>query len=734
MPYGQLAAVSFAVVNTLAAPSTVHFQVDNPERPADAVEFEVSRDAVGSWEGPTLASRKRVKLGGEWVPDEDLIGGVEIEDAPIDSHTGGWSFTLYGKPWSLARTQLVFARTPVEVWLDRGEPGAVIEAETPTYAGYVLGCEQSSQHAPIVTVRCGDEAAAYEEWQACEEFEPLTGLTRLEISQSMFEGAGITDLSGPSGGVYDKPLQAINKRLFEVVKALWEPAGGRLRALPNRTFEIWTPAIKLAPQPPDYVWRKSDVESFTASPPEKCPSRYVVTATGVVISDELGIEVEQDTIEIEEEYAPKVATQQQAANTGAITSTGASPVGAGLRVTSRIETYTTKRDGKILTQTVTEYGWKNPRAALWVANGTNGAVGTAPSGFTPVSARIDEEGAYVHFNQEKFLPILRRELRNTYTNDTLTGGTVSTTRWMLIPAGVRNVGTAANETDTSSSYVFDDDQSYQTQVEQFAFAEHQVITLVYGDTGAQLQQRQDTYRYHPVRSRIDGGADATRWIRYDGKAQTELYAGWRLAETAIVYDITNTGGHLVGTREVTATYTANRRVGGTYDFGDFSSDAEQETFQTTKRESKELTALSETSYEEVQYPAEGGRVVRLFQGTLPITRFEGSVWTSLRMQPYEAVVDDATALAWFGFSRETLNLEYAQSVEEALTVIAHRRRRALARKYSIERVDHAANVGDTVRFISLDDGIDDRCIVVAKTRSWSGPLPMASYELEAWPS
>jgi hypothetical protein len=732
MPYGEYAAVSFAVANALVAPSAVHFQVDNAERPADAVEFTVSRDVVGSWEGPTLCSRARVKLGDDWIPAADLIGGVEIEDIPIDSHTGGWSFQVLGKSYSLARTQLVFARTPVEVWLDRGEPGAVIEAATPTYAGYVLGCDQTSRHVPLVTIRCGDEAAAYEEWTTCDEFEPLTGMTRLEITENAFDGAGIPGITGPSGGVYDKPLQWVNKRLFEVVKQLWEPVGGRLRPTPSRTFEIWVPAIKTAPQPPDYVWTKSDIVDFSASPPEKCPSRYVVTGSQVVISNELGLETELNTVEIESEYAPKVAVSQQAATTGTITATGASPETAGLRVTTRIDTTTTKRNGQILTQTVTEWGWKNLRAALWVANNSAAGSGTAPSGFTPVSARIDEEGAYVHFSREKFMAILRRELRNTYSESTLVAGTIETHRWFLKEAGVRNVGTAVGETDTNQAYVFDDDQSYSTQVEQWGLAERQVIALQYADTGAQLQQQQDTYRYQPVLSRIDGSASGSLWIRYDGRGQNELVASWKLGEIAITNNITNVGGHLQGTREVYANYTANPRVGGAYDFGDFSSDAVEQSFQTTRREAKELTTLSETQYEEVEYPAEGGRISRLFAGTLPIVRFEGSVWTSLRMQPYESVVDDATALDWWGFQRETVNLEHAQNLDEALAVIRQRRRRAMARKYEITRIDHAAVVGDTVRFVSYDDGINDTCIVVAKSRSWSGPLPMASYSLEAW--
>jgi hypothetical protein len=136
-------------------------------------------------------------------------------------------------------------------------------------------------------------------------------------------------------------------------------------------------------------------------------------------------------------------------------------------------------------------------------------------------------------------------------------------------------------------------------------------------------------------------------------------------------------------------------------------------------------------YEEVSINANGDRVSKIFLGRLPTTRYQGSVWTQTVTQPIEAIVNDTTAQAWFGFERNAFTQDYVQDQDEAALVLQNRRAQALAQKVEVVRPDGPATVGDTVFLNVPEQGISRRFLIVGKRRDWTGYLPRATYQLEA---
>lgn len=697
----------------------------------DALTGTVSRTLMDSWESPSLFFRYRVKLGGEFVDDADLFGALTLDAKDIDSHTSAASFGLRGVQWSIWRTSRVWALTPVEVYIDHGPAGGVIEPASPDWVGYVIGCDQGSDHEPIVTVKCGGPSTLFEKYDACEEFAPMSELTRGEMLETLFAAAGAT-ISSPTGAVYNKPLQAIGKKLFGVVLPFIEPEGWKLRELMDGSggFETWTPAIKLAPVPADWSWTKGDVESISAIPPESVPSRWVVPGISVRITDELGISRELTVQELFADFAPAVATHIRASD-GTLSASGFSPFPTAVQRIKRIEIETLKRGNDAIQQTERTYGWYNPRRAIMQT--VPGSGGTAGNGFNYVTGYVDADGQDVHYSQEKFQLTGQRITDWTRdANGTLDAQRVRTSKFGLKKRAVRAVGTPANETDHGSSYVYSDDQSYSAHHEEFGLFEEQQIANVYETGGGALvETTQDTYTWHSPRTRIDGGS---YHVLYGGTGQEDINSAWELTQRVVTSNILK-DRQVLGHDIVTYGWAANTRVGGANDWGGgLESDAAIETFKLAAVDTKEFNVEGEDQTEEVDYPAAGGRIPRRYSGRRPTTLYTGSTWTRLVSEPFELVVDDATVQEWFGFSRETITSEYILDSAEALRVINMRRRRMLAKKLQVVRPESPAAKGDTVHFVAEEDGINGRFIITEKQVSMGGPgnYPRAMLRLEEW--
>lgn len=700
------------------------------------LEGTVSRDAIDSVDGPSICYGYRIRLDGEWIPREDLVGPLEIEEG-IDTHVTLFSFGLAGFHYSVAATTRTWTRTPVEVWATTGRPGAL--RELCRAAGYVLTCEQPDSREPVVRVSCADDATLYDRWELCFEIPPSAGLTRGEICAEAVQDAGIPAWDIPAGSVYSKPVQAVSGRLFDWLKALGEPEAWSWRFRPSdRVLEAYVARLRTAPEPPDHVWQLGDVVSIDTAPPKDVPSRWIVRGTGLVLSDESGITTRITRTEVEEIYALKVCTQMQLPD-GSVIPTGLAEEPEAERVTSVIEDQQRERGGKTIEQLTREWGWYNPAAGKLRTPGAGEPAGPVEEGFYNSQAWIDPDGDLRVWPREAFVQVGERRQVPTYDP----AGTPISTRtethsWHRKTMGVRsalsatlNVVGAAVGTDGQSYFVFEVSLTSVQRIEAFGLSGVDDVTYEYHPTtGAARREVQESFGYVSPRTAVEG---VPWYVLYDGTGQRDLVAPWGLRRRQTTLNLLATDGHLLGKVETTAGYRALKRVSGAYDWGDFKSNLQQESWGNLKRVNTQYNVLSEDSYEEIVEDAEGRRTPRLISGRLPLPRFQTSPWTSLVQQPFERVLDDTTAEAWWGFSRAVVDSEYVQSVDEARDVAVRRRNRLLAHQHQVTRPRTLARPGDTVLLVDPRSGIHGRCLVTQLRETWDlAPRTqvLATYTLE----
>jgi hypothetical protein len=119
-------------------------------------------------------------------------------------------------------------------------------------------------------------------------------------------------------------------------------------------------------------------------------------------------------------------------------------------------------------------------------------------------------------------------------------------------------------------------------------------------------------------------------------------------------------------------------------------------------------------------------------GRVPSPGYRSSPWTELRQAPVEAVLEDATLEAWFGFRRRILTDEYVQSVEEARDLLAREKARELSWKLTLDRAEAIAEVGQTILVRHPEHGLAARAMVteVQTRREPRTGEASATYRLE----
>jgi hypothetical protein len=724
------------------------------------LEGTVSRAAIESVDGPSILYAWHIRLAGEWIPREHLLGPLEIEEG-IDTHVTLFRFGLIGAQYSVTATTRTWTRTPVEVWTTTSRPGALPQMESKLIAahlpspggpgvrlgegpgvrasGYVLTCSQSDAREPVVRVSCADDAVLYDRWQLCFEVPPGAGLTRGEICAEALRDAGVPAWDIPAGAVYQKPVQAISTKLFDFLKAFGEPEGWSWRFRPeDRVLEASTVRLRQDPEPPDHVWTPADFVSRDTTPPKDVPSRWIVRGTAMVLSDELGITTRLTRTVVEELYAPKVCGEMQLPD-GSVAPTGLAEEPEAQRITTLLEDEQRERGGRIVQQITREWGWFNPAAGKLRAPGAGEPAGPVAEGFYPTQAWIDPDGEPRAWPREAFVQIGERRQTPTYD----AAGTPIRTRtdryaWHRKSMGVRsaqsatlNVIGAAVGGDDQSWYVFEVTLTAVQRIEDFGLAQVDDVRHEYDPvTGAARREVQESFGYRSPRTAVQG---VPWYVLYDGTGQQDLVAPWGLRRRQTVLNLLAEDGHLLGKIETTAGYGAPKKVDGAYDWGDFKSNHPSESFRTLKRVNTQYNLIDQDHYEEIVEDEDGRRTPRLITGRLPLPRFQTSPWTQLLQQPFEEVLDDATAEAWWGFSRQVIDSEYVQSLAEARALVLRRRARLLAHQHQVTRPSTLARPGDTVLLVDPRAGIHARCLVTHLRETWDlAPRTqvLATYTLE----
>lgn len=732
MTLGTIARLWGRVTPTGDPLATLVGTVDNGTTPATLIGT-VSRGLVDSCEAPCIRTGFKVRLNGTWIPDADLVAYRyrELIDTPVTF----LDFDVVGSAYSVLTTLDSWTLVPVELWNVNGPPGA--ERETLRFAGYVRpgAAQQKSGNAGpgcTVSIACSNAIGRYGEFELCHEIDPLSGMTRGAIMAELCADAGLTAVDFPDGAIYTKGIQAKNTKLLAFLVAFAEPEGWQLRETPRAFADggpilgAWSPAPLRPPIAADDTWdlSRSQVE---ITPPQDAPSRYVVRGYGAVVTDELGQTTRVTVTEIEALYAPKITPQRQLSD-GTIISTGATAPAATLRLVQRITDTLVSRGEKPLSQEVLEEGWYNPRAAY---KHTVAASGD----YAYNGVYIDETGEYVAHWIERFMEIARRRILYAYDVDgDAVGETAQDFRWFLRTEGIGVAGSGVITVD--GAYVYGDENSYYQAVEEYGFAEEHVATRTFdSETGAEDEVIVKSYGYRAPRSLIDGPTApyAGYYVRSDGKGQSELVANWRqyaeLRNRNIVVD-----GTLAATLASESRLDTYRMLAGygTYQWGDFDSNYQAETLLLAGVERVQYKALSSESYERIIVKPEQPPRREIVSGRVPQPRYKTSPWTYLKQEPIELVVDDPVLEELLGFRRETVQNDHIQDLDEAATVVARRRARALARKVKVSRHESHLELGSTVFLAHPDHGLAHRALLAEATvsRSRTRPAQTAEYVLE----
>lgn len=713
------------VVNPAAAEAaTFTGTVTNPSADAPATfTGTVSRAAIQALDARSTSTGVRVKLGGEWVPTEDLAAPLAWSES-IDSHRRSVQLTLAGQRWSVLATLTTWTRTPVEVWTRQGQPPAPLEELE--FRGWVRsGSRQTGAHGPVVEITC-DDVAAWDRFELCHEVAPLSGLTRGEIATALAADAGLTQVEIPAGDRYDRPLFTDSARLFEYLAEFGEPEGWHWRLVPDPEgtgliLQAYVPELKQPPQPPDWVWhaRDTDPGGVELQAPTDPPSRYVIRGLGPVYVDEHGIERELVRTQVIAPYAPKVAVSKQDGS-GTITPLSPSFPSQTDRIVSVIEVETQRRAGLDIAQDTREWGYHNPSAPKYETRTGDGG-GPVGTGYYFATAYIDQDGSYVAWKIERFVETGRRRLRWIYGADQeVTQQRAGEERWHRRRRSVRFTSSASP--DVASSYVGDDDVSYQgfsvqgtsiTSIETFGLDTEHITLFTYDSgSGAALSETLQTLGWREGGASIDPGSGHE--VNYDGRGQQQREATrQQIARRHLVHVLTE-DARVAGSVETEQAWDVPEQPDGPHDWGGFQSYLDQEIFRSIRRTHTTYHRRADGTVEVVTAPSDGVPTSRIIQGRLPLPRFLESPWTIFRSRPVEHVLDDPDLAELFGFAREVLHHDHVTSLDQARAMAVRRRRRATATAVTWRRAETRARPGDTVLLIDPAHGLAHRALLVGR--------------------
>jgi hypothetical protein len=652
--------------------------------PAATLTGTVSRHLTDTLTAPALAYNFAVKLNNTWLPPTDLLSPFEVDES-IDTIARLFTFTLVGRRWSIQSTAATWTAAPVEIWVTAGPVGS-----TRTWRrafGVVLTCEQLEGHEPTLRLKCGDPSRLYDRTEICHEFAPDAALTRGDICSAILADFNFAaDI--PAGALYRKPLLTDSQRLWTFLTAFGEPEGWSWRFTDDQLVQAYVPALRQPPEAPDDIWTLRDVLSIQSSPPSDVPSQWVIRSTEITQATG-GIQITKQRAEAFAFYAIKKAVAMQLGD-GTLQPMPTSSVEV-FQIVSVLESEIHEQNGLTITKITREWGWYNPRAAKLRTPFATEINGPIEDGFYWAQAFIDEEDSYRAWRQEAFVQTGERRERPVYDAE---GTEIS-----------RRI-----ETD-------------------FGLAQVDQITLHYGDAGAVLSEVQETSAWYSQRTAVV----AVPWyLNYSGAGQRDLVAPFQRIRTKTTTNHLTEDGLLTGKLETEATWHAPQRLSGAFDWGDSTSNLQQEFWTTTGLTTTTYNILDESTYEELVDDGTGA-TSKLVAGRPPRPRYRQSSWTQLRQTPFEIVLDDPTAAAWWGPSTEILNLDYLQSPEEA-TALAHRHRsRRLAFTHTVIRPICNTKPGDTILLIDPRSGLHHRCLVTRLTETWTlAPRPkiLATYTLE----
>jgi hypothetical protein len=693
----------------------------------------LSRSLLSLFTAPSLHYTFAVQLNGTWIPTTDLLGPFDLDES-IDTIATRFTFGLVGRRWSIQLTETTWTSSPVEVWVTAGpiSPPGALRTWRRAF-GYILSCEQLEGVEPTLRIHCGDPSRLYDRVELCYELPADAGLTRGEICAEILAAQELT-AGVPPGALYRKPVVTDSQKLWAFLQAFGEPETWSWRFTDWTTVEAYRVSLREQPEPPDDIWTLRDVVSIESAAPTGVPSQWIIRSTQITDAPG-GITITKQRSEVFDYYAVKKAVAQQLGDGSR------QPIPAAIaevfQLVSAIETETHESAGVLVAKITRQWGWYNPRAAKLRTPPAGAPPGPVEGGYYWAQAWLDEDGACRAWPKESFVKTgERREVPSYDPDGTETGRRIETFRWYSRAMGTRNVGSAIpNVVDAG---VGDDDQSWYPfaraltfllRLEDFGLAQIDQLATEYNEAGAAVREIQETSTFYSPRTAVTG---VPWFLNYSGAGQKDLVANFRRTARKVTTHTLTEDGLLAGTTETNQGFLAPKRIDGAFDWGDQKSNVQQEAWGTVSLKTTAYNVLDESSYEELVDDGTGARP-RLVMGRAPRTRYRQSTWTTLTQQPFEVILEDETAAAWWGDFPEVLTLDLLQSPEEALTVARIRHARKMAITHTVIRPICPVKPGNTVFLIDPRTGIHHRCLVTRLTERWSftpRPQILATYTLE----
>lgn len=676
---------------------------------AGILELNIVSGSDAVHRGRGAAYRLNLRVGGRPVLMSELSGPVEIHRS-LDGGTTA-DFALFGRPLSWPWSEASWTQAPFFLQRFSG-PDVNSLSPLPAISGIVTSGQPAGLQAMDVAV--GDDQARAA--SLCVNLPPKPR-TRASILREIFEPLGYSLSMPDDGGNFGGGVLLQDADPWSFLAAFIEPRG-LFFELQGST--IVCRELTAVTRPEDAVtmhrWGASDLdfERPRIDLPAGAPSLWVLRSR--VVRHRTGVTVTTTRQESwDDAFVVPHASHQQLSNGDQVAISPQVPAGRALTEVIEVREETGP-DNRLIRRTVTTWGWHNPRRALLRTSPGATVISERP-GYVYLETYL-QEGKGVQWPKARFLKTSVEVETPTWDAEGYRiKRTVDRRGYHLKPRAVAPHGQGSPA--YADAYVFDDGKSYSTAHEVDGLRQRITDAYTYDRVGGGLVRIDQTAEgWHLRRVRPANGSPVAGW--YEGSDETgylEVHAsfqtiGARVTEHALEH------GQIVGTAEDVSSWAEPPiSASGAFQWPHGPSDLAFEVWQTVGE--RELRIRHPGGVEVRELTDKGERARMVSQEVL--TLFQQSEWATAVADPLEVLLEDPTAAARWGHSVQVVDTPWAETEDEAHTVLKIRRWRATAPQASFTMRLTTAALGDMAEVYEPEWGGWARAVLVAAGETWQPP-------------
>lgn len=258
------------------------------------------------------------------------------------------------------------------------------------------------------------------------------------------------------------------------------------------------------------------------------------------------------------------------------------------------------------------------------------------------------------------------------------------------------------------------------QIEAFDRESVQLVTYEHdAESGALTREAVEEYAYRGQGAHID--PTSAHHVTAAGSGMVELVEPWRRRRRTVTTTSPDDSGRVASETEGTWGWRAPLTVAGPYHWGGEQYSAQRtESWGLIRHESKRFAVETSDSYVEVVAVAEAGDpddgTVREIHhiGQPPTPRYRVDPWIRLVSESLELAIDAPLLAEWFGPSTTVIADDHVETLDEAVRLVRAKLARDLAHQHTVSRPITLGSLGQTVRLIDPDAGLDVRALIVGR--------------------